>query len=103
MAEGTLWPAKTTPLGMALPFGLAIAFVFLARHKSTGVNGRVAAEKLKRYGATWEALYGASWLLAVGLVKQATWLAAFALACFLMMTVVKNLTALATRPLGFRG
>jgi len=101
--EGDLWPAETSPFGAALPFALAIAFIVVARRKTRGVSGRTAAEKLRRYGALAEALYGTAWLLVLGLMHEGLWLALFALACFVTMTLVKNLTGLAVQPLRYRG
>ena len=60
-----------------------MAFLVVCIWKAGGVKGSAAAEKLKRYGAMWQALYGAAWLLALGYLPQAAGLAALAVAGFL--------------------
>ncbi|MCA9296273.1 MAG: hypothetical protein KC983_07135, partial [Phycisphaerales bacterium] len=62
----------------------------------------VAAEKLKRYGAMWQSVYGAAWLIAIGHVREAIWLSAFAVAGFMAMTLIKELTGLQSRPVSYR-
>jgi hypothetical protein len=101
MSQG-LWPDDVSPWGLLLPFGTAIAFGFVAWWKATGVTGAAAAEKLKRYGAMWQALYGAAWLMALGYGTQATWLGLFALAGFACMTLIKEITGYSDRPVAYR-
>jgi hypothetical protein len=76
--------------------------VIVAWRKATAVHGRAAAEKLKRYGAMWQALYGAAWLMALGLPAQAMGIGAFALAGLIAMTLIKEITGLSDRPVTFR-
>ena len=64
--------------------------------------GVAAAEKLKRYGAMWQALHGASWLLALGLYTEAIWIGLFAMVGFGAMTLIKELTGLSGDPITFR-
>ena len=66
------------------------------------MSGRAAAEKLKRYGAMWQSLYGAAWLLALELKTEALWIGLFAVSGFLAMTLIKELTGLSGRPITFR-
>ena len=66
------------------------------------MGGAAAAEKLKRYGAMWQALYGAAWLAAIGLPVQAMWLGLFALAGFAGMTLIKEITGFSDRPVAYR-
>ncbi len=100
-ADG-LWPDDAPRWGIVFPIMVAIAFGFVAWWKATAVHGRAAAEKLMRYGAMWQALYGAAWLLGVGLPRQAMWLGAFAVAGFLAMTLIKEITGYSDRPVAFR-
>lgn len=101
MSQG-LWPDDTSAWGLLLPLGAIVAFGFVAWWKATGVAGTAAAEKLKRYGAMWQALYGAAWLMALGYVTQATWLGLFALAGFACMTLIKEVTGYSDRPVTYR-
>ena len=50
----------------------------------------------------WHGLYGAGWLAAVGLGQQAIGLLVFALVGFAAMTLIKEISGLATRPLAYR-
>jgi 4-hydroxybenzoate polyprenyltransferase len=97
-----LWPKDVHPIGLFLPLLAAAAFVLTAWWKTRRAQGRVAAEKMKRYGAMWQCLYGASWLLALGLHVQAMWLGAFAVAGFTAMTLIKELTGLTAQPVSYR-
>jgi hypothetical protein len=99
---GSLWPEDAHAIGALWPIAAAIGFVVIALWKSTGVTERVAAEKLKRYGAMWQALYGAAWLMALDLPKAAAFIGAFAVAGFLAMTLIKEVTGLSDRPLAYR-
>ena len=76
--------------------------MFIARWKTRGVVGRVAAEKLKRYGAMWQSLYGAAWLLALGMRREAVWIGLFAVLGFTSMTLIKEVTGLTGRPIQYR-
>lgn len=100
-AEG-LWPDHTPRFGAVFPIMAVIAFVVVAWFKARGVAGRAAAEKLKRYGAMWQALYGAAWLAAIGLFAQAMWIGLFAVAGFIAMTLIKEITGLSDRPVTYR-
>jgi hypothetical protein len=102
ISEGGLWPPGAIALAGVCPVLTVIAFLAVAWWKTTGVQPRVAAEKLKRYGAMWQSLYGAAWLLAVGLTVQATWITAFAIAGFTGMTLIKEVTGLTGRPVAYR-
>jgi hypothetical protein len=97
-----LWPNSSAGLAIAYPIMAAIGFGFVAWWKATGVRGRAAAEKLKRYSAMWEGVYGAAWLLALNMPTQAVWLALFALAGFAAMTMIKEVTGLSDRPVAYR-
>ncbi len=50
----------------------------------------------------WQSLYGAAWLLALGLNVEAMWIGLFAVAGFLGMTLIKEVTVLSGRPVTFR-
>ena len=97
-----LWPEQAEPWAVLWPLLTALAFVAVAWWKVSGVHGAAAAEKLKRYGAMWQALYGAAWLAALGLSTQAVWIGGFAIAGFGAMTFIKEITGLSSRPLVYR-
>jgi 4-hydroxybenzoate polyprenyltransferase len=93
---------RLAPLGGMAPILAIVGFLCIVRWKTTNVPSVVAAEKLKRYGAMWQSLYGAAWLIAIGHVREAIWLSAFAVAGFLAMTLIKELTGLQSRPVSYR-
>jgi hypothetical protein len=97
-----LWPDDISIWAAAWPALAAAGFIAVAWWKATGVQGKAAAEKLRRYGAMWQALYGAAWLMALGLQVQAMWIGAFALAGFAAMTLIKEITGLSDRPVTYR-
>ena len=97
-----LWPDHVGWLH-ALPPILAVAgFIFVAHWKTSRADNRAAAEKLKRYGAMWQALYGAAWLLALDMPVQAMWIGLFAVGGFIAMTLIKEVTGFSDRPVGYR-
>jgi 4-hydroxybenzoate polyprenyltransferase len=102
MSSGSLWPADSHPVGVVYPLLAVISFAFIAWWKTGGVSGRVAAEKLKRYGAMWQSLYGAAWLLALGLRTEALWIGLFACGGFIAMTLIKEITGGAGRAVTYR-
>lgn len=96
------WPNESSPFGVIWPLLAVGAFAFIARRKTSGVSTRSAAEKLARYGAMWQCLYAAAWLLAVGLLDGALLLALLAIAGFTVMTLIKEVGSLITTPPRYR-
>jgi 4-hydroxybenzoate polyprenyltransferase len=99
---GGQWPADVAPWRVSLPLATMLAFVVVARHKTAGLEGRRAAEKVRRYGAMWQALYAAAWLGALGLTHEAVWMGLFALGGFVVMTMIKEISGAGGRPLAYR-
>lgn len=102
VSTGHWWPVGVPMWRLAYPIIAVLAFVVIARWKTNSVSGRAAAEKLKRYGAMWQSLYGASWLLAIGLHKEALWIGIFAVVGFVLMTVIKEITGVTGTPISYR-
>ncbi len=99
--RGGLW--RSLPLlAAAWPAGAVVGFAVVAWWKTSTVAGAAAAEKLKRYGAMWQALYGGAWLMALGLHAQAAWLGGFAIFGFAAMTLIKEVTGFSGRPVVYR-
>lgn len=97
-----LWPDGVSPLASLYPLAAILGFIVIARWKTRRVPGRVGAEKLKRYGAMWQCLYGAAWMLALDLDIQALWLGLFALVGFAGMTLIKEVMGLSGKSLTYR-
>jgi hypothetical protein len=97
-----VWPEETSPVGIVYPVVAVLGFLAMAWWKTRRSDGRSAAEKLKRYGAMWQSLYGAAWLMALGLPTQAASIGLFAVAGFAAMTIIKEFTGYSDRPLTYR-
>jgi len=100
--RGGLWPPGTSAWALLWPLAAVVAFVMIAIWKTGGVQGVAASEKLKRYGAMWQALYGAAWLVALGYEMQAAALTVLAIGGFTAMTMIKEITGLSGRPIVYR-
>jgi 4-hydroxybenzoate polyprenyltransferase len=101
-ASHGIWPEEAPRWGMLYPTAAVVGFILVGWWKATAVGGRAAAEKLKRYGAMWQALYGSAWLFALGLPAQGLWIGAFAIAGFVAMTLIKEITGFSDRPVAYR-
>lgn len=100
--RGGAWPERASAVNVLWPTLAVAGFVAMARWKTAGMNGVTAAEKLRRYGAMWQALYGSAWLLMLDLKTQAIWVGAFALLGFCGMTILKEIAGQAARQDEFR-
>jgi 4-hydroxybenzoate polyprenyltransferase len=100
----SLWPGAFHISALAYPLLAIVGFICVAYWKVHGSTTRIAgAEKLKRYGAMWQSLYGSAWMLAVGYVQAAIWLGLFALAGFVCMTLIREMHGATGRPMAYRG
>jgi 4-hydroxybenzoate polyprenyltransferase len=100
--RGGLWPADVTWWTALCPAAAVAGFVIVCSWKAGGVHGAVGAEKIRRYGAMWQSLYGAAWFTGLGLQTQAVAMAALAICGFVAMTTVKEITGLSERPVAYR-
>lgn len=98
-----IWPADAPVWKIVYPVLAAASFLALMRWKTRKAGGKVAAEKIRRYGAMWQSLYGAAWLFLLGLDVEGVWIAGFACAGFIAMTLLKELNGSTGRPLAWRG
>jgi len=97
-----LWPLEVSPFAALLPLVAVLAFIGVMVWKTRRVDGRVAAEKIKRYGAMWHCLYGVAWLLAVGLEGAAALMGVLAVFGFAGMTLIKEMSGLSGQPITYR-
>jgi len=100
--SGGVLPAGLDHMALLGPMAAMAGFLAVAAWKTSGVTPEVAAEKLKRYGAMWQSLYGAAWLLALGQHTEAAAIACFAVLGFAAMTLIKELIGLTGQPVGYR-
>jgi hypothetical protein len=100
---GTLWPAWVSPWAAVGPALLAASFLLLAWNKARVTrDADRAADKIRRYGSLWVALYGAAWMAGQGWMREGIILGALALAGVLGMTVMREVYGLIERPVGWR-
>ncbi len=91
------------PHGLIWPLLALAGFLVVARIKVAGQGGGAgASEKLRRYGAMWQAVYAAAWLMCVGMHTAALGMAVVAVAGLLVMTIIKEINGLSGRPIGWR-
>jgi len=90
------------PIGIIWPVLALVAFLLLVRAKVAGSRGPVGSEKLRRYGAMWQAVYAAAWLMASGLRAEALGMAVLAVAGLVAMTLLKEINGLSGRPITWR-
>ena len=100
--RGGFWPSAKPLWVIGWPAAAVVGFILVARFKTANVSGPAAAEKVKRYGAMWQALYSAAWLMALGLTRQAAFIGVFAIAGFAAMTLIREITGLSGRPIAYR-
>jgi 4-hydroxybenzoate polyprenyltransferase len=99
--DGTL--VRSGPHGLIWPVLALAGFLLVARMKVAGLGGgTAAAEKLRRYGAMWQAVYAAAWLMCVGLHTAALAMALVAVGGLVVMTIIKEVNGLSGRPIGWR-
>jgi hypothetical protein len=109
-SAGGYWPQVSSgdrvlgagPAGLVWPALSLAAFLVLVRAKVAGQPGHVASEKLRRYGAMWQAVHAAAWLMAAGMHAEAAAMAVLAVAGLVVMTVLKEVNGLSGRPIGWR-
>ncbi|MEE3002417.1 MAG: UbiA family prenyltransferase [Planctomycetota bacterium] len=98
-----IWPGSLPWWGPIWPAMAMLLFVVFARWKiMTAPSLHSGAEKVKRYGAMWQALYGATWFLAIGLYTQAACFGVLACTGIIVMTILREVLGLSGRPLGYR-
>jgi UbiA prenyltransferase family len=96
------WPPGLRVTGLLWLLGAVVGFIAVSWWKARRVRGIAAAEKLTRYGAMWQSLYGAAWLMALGMTGEATFIFIVAVLGFTAMTLIKEVVGLSGRPVTYR-
>ncbi len=73
------------------PIVAVAAFAAIAWRKIRRVPGGLAAERLRRYGAMWHAVYGAAWFAGLGSWREALAMGSVALLGIVVMTILREL------------
>ncbi len=100
---GSILPDGMSVFSLIWMVAAIVGFIVTIRWKTMHASShRIAAEKIRRYGALWECIYAGAWLAAL----QLTWasIAMFGFALFAGMTVmlVKETTGGSGKPLAWR-
>ena len=89
--------------GLLWPLAAVAGFAMMIRWKlSHARSPHLAAEKIRRYGALWECLYAASWLMALQLYFPATLMFGFAFLSAIVVMLVKEATGATGHPISWR-
>ena len=100
---GTLLPEGMAVPGLLWPLAAVAGFALLLRWKlSSARTSHLAAEKIRRYGALWECLYAAAWMMALHLYVPAMLMLGFAVLSAVVVMLVKEATGATGRPISWR-
>ena len=101
--SGSLLPEGMEVVSLLWPLAAVAGFAVMMRWKiSRARTANIAAEKIRRYGALWQCVYAASWLLALQLFTPAMWMFGFAIASAVIVMVVKEATGASGKPISWR-
>ncbi|HIA72782.1 MAG TPA: hypothetical protein EYO01_08830 [Phycisphaerales bacterium] len=101
--NGSLLPNGMEVTELIWPLAAVAGFALTVRWKlSRAKNSFLAAEKIRRYGALWECMYAAAWLMALNLYWQAMFMFAFAVVSAVVVMLVKEATGATGKPISWR-
>lgn len=99
---GEMWPDWASSIGAILVGGLALLFAGLVVRIARNGPGRLAADRVMRFGAFWLALYGGAWLLGQGHTREGVAITLVAVVGFAGAVGLHELAARLERPLDYR-
>jgi len=101
--HGTLLPDGMHIVSLLWPLAAVAGFILTIRWKvSRARTSMLAAEKVRRYGAIWECLYAAAWLMALQLYRPAILMFIFAVTSTVIVMLVKEATGATGKPISWR-
>ena len=101
--NGSLLPDGMEVVSLLWPLAAVAGFAVMMRWKmSQARTANIAAEKIRRYGALWQCVYAAAWLMALQLFTPAMWMLGFAIASAAIVMVVKEATGPSGKPISWR-
>ena len=101
--NGSLLPEGMEVVSLLWPLAAVAGFAVMMRWKmSHARTANIAAEKIRRYGALWQCVYAAAWLMALQLVTPALWMFGFAIASAAIVMVIKEATGASGKPISWR-
>lgn len=103
LRNGSLLPSDMDIVSLLWPLAAVAGFAVLMRWKISGARtSAMAAEKIQRYGALWQCVYAAAWLMALDLYTPAMLMFAFAIASAVIVILVKEATGASGKPIAWR-
>ena len=101
--NGSLLPEGMEVVSLLWPLAAVAGFAVMMRWKiSRATTANIAAEKIRRYGALWQCVYAAAWLMALELFTPAMWMFGFAIASAVIVMVVKEAAGASGKPISWR-
>ena len=101
--HGTLLPEGVDITSLLWPFAAVATFAMTMRWKlSRAQTSLLAAEKIRRYGALWECVYAASWLVTLRLYGPALIMFGFACCSAAIVMLVKEAAGATGQPISWR-
>jgi len=101
--NGSLLPEGFHVTSLLYPLAAVVLFTLTMRWKITNARTpMLAAEKIRRYGALWECVYGVAWLIALQYYGPAFYMFCFALLSSLVVMLVKEATGATGKPISWR-
>ena len=89
--DTTIWPAMA-----------GLAFLAVIWRKLSRNSGVIGAEKVRRYGAAWHAVYAAAWFAGLGRWKEALAMGVLAAVGLVLMTLLREVSVDDPGLLGYR-
>ncbi len=90
--EGGFIPADLDLDTLIWPAAAVVLFTAIARRKLAGQPGPIGAEKLRRYGAMWHAVYASAWFAGLGRWSEAGVFFGLAILGLLAMTILREIS-----------
>ncbi len=87
---------------MIWPAVAALAFIGVLWRKLPRVSGAIRAEKIRRYGAAWHAVYASTWFAGLGLWREAVAMGLVAISGLVVMTLLREVSVDDPGMLGYR-
>ncbi len=102
-SAGHLWPEWVPASAWVWVAGAIAVLVFMCVRRVVRLKGGPrAAEKVRRYGTLWPAVYACAWMIGAGKVAEAWPLLGLALAGVLGMTILREAYSLVEEPIRFK-
>ena len=100
---GSLLPEGMQVASLLWPLAAVAGFALTMRWKLSGARSPIlAAEKVRRYGALWQCMYAAAWLMAMQLYLPAALMFTFAVTSAVVVMLVKEATGATGKPISWR-